>query len=1215
MASDLNLPTHQIQVHSLASCVSPYEVPQTRTATVSIHTPAPNLKEMDFTYPRRLEADGQTAQVVIDTHFRGLTPLNDVSSRDSVLDCIAISGPSLYPFSSWEKGTTSISQMWIRDKLAISHPRVRFMLYGHPYDTQNIGVQETIDSLSSWFLQELRSVGRLGSSTPLLILAHSVGGIILKHALIALSNADPSTPMLGALRGVVFLGVPTQRTSVQYLQSMIVDGRFRILAWELASNSAVLEDLDIKFGGVATVRRIRVYSAFERIPTHLVAMDTVGNWIVTDRREILVDGTVAIQKGTLRRDAFQMLENHPGLISLDDTHPEMGAFRAVLQEHLDELMENASSSASPQKELPPPSAPPSGRFITAIRALSKHIFSPSAPKRTSSHAEPRHTDNVGSTNMGPTPSSGNRTEDPLADSTKRQDILRALHFEEVDLRERQIDGAFEDTFNWAWSHDIPLSDWLIHNEPVFWIRGTPGSGKSTLIKYILHHPRWELHRSQRSSTGAKRISASFFFHARGSALQTSLKGLLQTVLSQLIAADSGIEELVFRQLMKRGLSQGGDLDTNQLQQAFEDVLRQKKTAYQLYLFFDALDEYAGKPETMVEFLEWILERSQGSMTTVKICFSSRPWTCFLDNFDNCPGFRIHEYTHEDILTYIRGRLREVLAMRLLLDYPETMDAHRLHSVIEHVADKAEGVFIWVVLVMNDLVKKSTNATLDDMDAIVASCPSELSNFYTRLFRTVDPAKLRDCLIMVEIVLREGSVPFHHFAGIFTCAPVKTAQDFPNTSDEIDYAEIRRKIADCQGLLQIVAGKDNEQGQKEQVQFLHQTLKEYASTPDFSTSILGRSNPGLTENGYTYIAKYMVFCTLRAVQRPGHRFHLATTYTEGIWRNWNPVYLAELTTGQSLGYLWNSLDTLQFTTQLKLAVPLSESKHPVLAFAVAYNIMIYVEECLEVESSPTRIYDDFPLLHFAGSGEMVSLLLHHGADINATPWQAQLRATAMGYFQKDAGGTAWQNFWKDTRYGNPYRRSHHFCSSLAREFLKAGQSPNAVIDTKSGGTALHHLFYRLDEYDESDGLKEITSLFLDYGAEINALDCGGHTILDICMASCCQTIPPIPAFCELNAWLLSHGAWITPRSQGFARRLVWFFHLFPQEDDWDLAERLDIVSVLKSTSGFASRIASRFDPKEMSRDRKYRAAMSIFKKTGSSQYTSIGGRGKSAYSKI
>lgn len=149
------------------------------------------------------------------------------------------------------------------------------MLYGHPYDTQILGIKGTLHSLSSWLLQELRSVGRLGSKTLLLIIAHSLGGLILKHALIAHSNADPLTPMLEALRGVVFLSVPIRLTSIQRLQSMIVEARFRTLASELASETAILEELDNRFGGMAMVRQINVYSAYERSPIDLVAVSTL----------------------------------------------------------------------------------------------------------------------------------------------------------------------------------------------------------------------------------------------------------------------------------------------------------------------------------------------------------------------------------------------------------------------------------------------------------------------------------------------------------------------------------------------------------------------------------------------------------------------------------------------------------------------------------------------------------------------------------------------------------------------------------------------------------------------------------------------------------------------------------------------------------------------------------------------------------------------------
>lgn len=161
--------------------------------------------------------------------------------------------------------------MWLRDRLPLSHPRVRFMVYGHPFDVKNPGARETVDSLALWLVQELRSAFSVRSSKPMIIFAHSFRGVVLKHVLAELSSSMHA-PILDAIRGVVFFGVPNKFVKIQYLHTMIADSIFRTLAQEVALNSAYLKDLDRKVGGISMTRHIRLYSAYEQSPTRLLVV-------------------------------------------------------------------------------------------------------------------------------------------------------------------------------------------------------------------------------------------------------------------------------------------------------------------------------------------------------------------------------------------------------------------------------------------------------------------------------------------------------------------------------------------------------------------------------------------------------------------------------------------------------------------------------------------------------------------------------------------------------------------------------------------------------------------------------------------------------------------------------------------------------------------------------------------------------------------------------
>jgi esterase/lipase superfamily enzyme len=69
---------------------------------------------------------------------------------------------------------------------------------------------QTIDDLALSFIQRLNSVSQsFVSAKPLVFLAHSLGGMLLKHTLVEMDNSnDKETFMLESVCQGVFFGVP-----------------------------------------------------------------------------------------------------------------------------------------------------------------------------------------------------------------------------------------------------------------------------------------------------------------------------------------------------------------------------------------------------------------------------------------------------------------------------------------------------------------------------------------------------------------------------------------------------------------------------------------------------------------------------------------------------------------------------------------------------------------------------------------------------------------------------------------------------------------------------------------------------------------------------------------------------------------------------------------------------------------------------------------------
>jgi hypothetical protein len=164
--------------------------------------------------------------------------------------------------------------MWLRDQLPQDVSCLRVLTYG--YDTKLIDSEsfQTIDDIALFFITKLsfiRPVGHTGK--PIIFLAHSLGGIVLKRALLYLAGAgDVETVMVQDIRMIIFFGVPNKGMHMSHLVPMVKSQPNHVLVESLSPSSNYLVDLDKNFSGIALFRNIRLISAFEteRSPTPVV---------------------------------------------------------------------------------------------------------------------------------------------------------------------------------------------------------------------------------------------------------------------------------------------------------------------------------------------------------------------------------------------------------------------------------------------------------------------------------------------------------------------------------------------------------------------------------------------------------------------------------------------------------------------------------------------------------------------------------------------------------------------------------------------------------------------------------------------------------------------------------------------------------------------------------------------------------------------------------
>ena len=200
-------------------------------------------------------------------------------------------------------------------------------------------------------------------------------------------------------------------------------------------------------------------------------------------------------------------------------------------------------------------------------------------------------------------------------------LLALLSFGRMQFRVNNVKRAMLSTCEWLFEHPA-FRKWYDISESsdtsgFLWIKGKPGSGKSTLMKATLE---W----IERNASKERNV-IPFFFHARSTLLEKTPLGLYRYLVHHLLSVYPPLRDVFLDRFRWKDPRTAGDSWTKEELQEFLFESIEKKILTSFYMLVDALDEvqYDEDVRDMIEFLVDLIDRASMAGCQMQLCLSSR----------------------------------------------------------------------------------------------------------------------------------------------------------------------------------------------------------------------------------------------------------------------------------------------------------------------------------------------------------------------------------------------------------------------------------------------------------------------------------------------------------------------------------------------------------------------------------------------------------------
>ncbi|KAL8989720.1 MAG: hypothetical protein Q9169_008298, partial [Polycauliona sp. 2 TL-2023] len=191
---------------------------------------------------------------------------------------------------------------------------------------------------------------------------------------------------------------------------------------------------------------------------------------------------------------------------------------------------------------------------------------------------------------------------------------------------------------------------------------------------------------------------------------------------------------------------------SRLLSTLESLLTQNEVPISICMFIDGLDEFTGDYGLVLKTMTHLFDRAN-----VKCCISSRPLNAFQIAFGGMPSLSLQHLTFESIEQYAFFLISPLIEQRLS---HHNDDVQRAKHMLFRIAERAEGVFLWAVIIVRKLRAGLEDLVdLDELERDIKSVPDDVEKLYHHMLTQIKPAYQKDAIRFLLLVVYEQQYAF------------------------------------------------------------------------------------------------------------------------------------------------------------------------------------------------------------------------------------------------------------------------------------------------------------------------------------------------------------------------------------------------------------------------------------------------------------------------